>query len=42
MALVASAVRGAERKGVRFVDDHQFRAGADEVLAATIGLDEVR
>ena len=40
--LVAPAVRRAERKSVRLVDDHQFRAGADEVLAATVGFNEVR
>ena len=42
VALVASAVGGAERERVGFVDDHQLRAGADEVLAAPVGLDEVR
>ena len=42
VALVAAAGGGAERERVGFVDDHELGAGADEVLAAAVGLDEVR
>ena len=41
VALVAAAVARAEREGVRLVDDHELGAGAHEVLAAAVGLDEV-
>ena len=40
VALLAAAVV-AEREAVGLVDDHELRAGADEVVAVTLGLDEV-
>ena len=42
VALVAATRGRAERERVRLVDDHQLGTGAHEVLAAAVGLDEVR